>query len=131
MGNYDDIINLEYKKSTSRKQMPRIDRAAQFAPFSALTGYDGAVRETARLTDRRIELDEYMKEEINGKLLSLLENENTEAEITYFVPDKRKSGGKYETKIGIAKKVNEVERTLVLTDKTEIFIDDILEIVII
>lgn len=111
--------------------MQRIDRAAQFAPFSALTGYDRAVMETARLTDRRIELDEYMKEEINGKLQYLLETENAEAEITYFVPDKRKSGGKYETKIGIAKKVRDLERTLVLTDQTEILIDDILEIMII
>jgi hypothetical protein len=131
MNNYEDIINHEYKKSTKRKQMPIADRAAQFAPFSALTGYDGAVSETARLTDRKIELDEYMKEEINLKLQSLLISEDNQVEITYFVPDKRKSGGKYETKIGTVEKIKDFERTIVFSDKAEIPIEDILEIKII
>ncbi len=131
MNNYDDIINLPYKKSSKRPSMEIVNRAAQFAPFSALTGYDAAVKETARLTDKKIELDEYMKEEINLKLLSLLENEGSQAKITYFVSDKRKAGGKYETKIGTVEKVREFERIVGFSDKTEILIDDILEITII
>lgn len=129
MNNYDDIINLSYKKSSKRPSMDRINRAAQFAPFSALTGYDRAVKETARLTDKKIELDEYMKEEINLKLISLMENGGHQTEITYFVPDKRKSGGKYETKIGTVEKIKEFEKTVVFSDKTEILIENILEIV--
>lgn len=130
MNNYDDIINLPYRKSTKRPRMEIINRAAQFAPFSALTGYETAVKETARQTDKKIELDEYMKEEINLKLQSLLISEDNQAEITYFVPDKRKSGGKYETKIGTVAKIKDFERTIVFSDKTEIPIEDILEIMI-
>ena len=130
MNNYDDIINLPYRKSTQRPRMEIINRAAQFAPFSALTGYETAVKETARQTDKKIELDEYMKEEINLKLQSLLISEDNQAEITYFVPDKRKSGGKYETKIGTVAKIKDFERTIIFSDKTEIPIDDILEIMI-
>ena len=131
MNNYDDIINLPYRKSTKRPRMEIINRAAQFAPFSALTGYETAVKETARLTDKKIELDEYMKEEINLKLQSLLISEDNQVKITYFVPDKRKSGGKYETKIGTVAKIKDFERTIVFSDKTEIPIEDILEIKII
>ena len=130
MNNYDDIINLPYRKSTQRPRMEIINRAAQFAPFSALTGYETAVKETARQTDKKIELDEYMKEEINLKLQSLLISEDNQAEITYFVPDKRKSGGKYETKIGTVAKIKDFERTIIFSDKTEIPIEDILEIMI-
>ena len=130
MNNYDDIINLPYRKSTKRPRMEIINRAAQFAPFSALTGYETAVKETARQTDKKIELDEYMKEEINLKLQSLLISEDNQAEITYFVPDKRKSGGKYETKIGTVAKIKDFERTIIFSDKTEIPIEDILEIMI-
>ena len=130
MNNYDDIINLPYRKSTQRPRMEIINRAAQFAPFSALTGYETAVKETARQTDKKIELDEYMKEEINLKLQSLLISEDNQAEITYFVPDKRKSGGKYETKIGTVAKIRDFERTIVFSDKAEIPIEDILEIMI-
>ena len=130
MNNYDDIINLPYRKSTQRPRMEIINRAAQFAPFSALTGYETAVKETARQTEKKIELDEYMKEEINLKLQSLLISEDNQAEITYFVPDKRKSGGKYETKIGTVAKIKDFERTIIFSDKTEIPIEDILEIMI-
>ena len=115
MNNYDDIINLPYRKSTQRPRMEIINRAAQFAPFSALTGYETAVKETARQTDKKIELDEYMKEEINLKLQSLLISEDNQAEITYFVPDKRKSGGKYETKIGTVAKIKDFERTIIFS----------------
>ena len=130
MNNYDDIINLPYRKSTKRPRMEIINRAAQFAPFSALTGYETEVKETARQTDKKIELDEYMKEEINLKLQSLLISEDNQAEITYFIPDKRKSGGKYETKIGTVAKIKDFERTIIFSDKTEIPIEDILEIMI-
>ena len=95
MGKYDDIINLPHYVSQVRPRMSRMARAAQFAPFAALTGYDDEIKETARLTDSRAELDEYVIAVINGKLLALKEKitEQPEAEITYFVADSKKSGG--------------------------------------
>ena len=94
---YDDIINLPHHQSATRPHMSNYDRAAQFAPFAALTGYDDAVKETARLTDRRIELDEGEKAAIDQRLLLVQERlpEPTEVTITYFVSDKRKAGGAY------------------------------------
>lgn len=93
-GNYDDIINLPHHVSPTRPRMSMIDRAAQFSPFSALTGHDSAVKETARLTDQRIELSEDMKSELNDRLLFIAERkkEKTEIEITYFKPDEKKDG---------------------------------------
>ena len=97
---YDDIINLPHHVSSKRPQMPILERAAQFLPFSALTGYEDAVKETARLTDTRIELEESEKDLLNTKLHVLLDNLATEpkVKITYFLPDGRKSGGKYVSK---------------------------------
>ena len=96
---YEDIINLPHHELTTRQRMPRINRAASFAPFAALTGYDDAVRETARLTSERIELDEGTKEVLNDKLRIALDkaDEQPEISITYFLPDTRKSGGAYVT----------------------------------
>ena len=105
MNNYDDIINLN--RPISKHQHLGIDsRSAQFAPFAALVGYDEAVKETARLTDKRIEIDEGLKEMINSKLNYLNEHikDNNEVIITYFIQDKKKNGGKYINKIGIIKK---------------------------
>lgn len=96
---YAGIMNLPHHVSPTRPQMPISDRAAQFSPFAALTGYAGVIRETARLTDRKIELDETMLTALNERyqlLLSVLDAE-PEVEITYFVPDERKSGGAYRT----------------------------------
>ena len=104
-------------------------RATQFAPFAALTGFDEEVEETARLTDSKVELDEYQKAELNDKLLFLNNSEDDEeVSITYFVPDKKKSGGAYVIKKGIVIKVREYEKDVVMYDGTEIPIDDIIAI---
>ena len=128
---YNDIINMPYPNPEIEKDFPdKILRAAQFAPFAALTGYDEAVIETARLTDSKLELDEYTKEELNRKLNFLRENIDnlSETSITYFVPDKKKAGGKYVTKKGYIKKIREFESDVVFDDDTEVLIDDILYI---
>jgi hypothetical protein len=110
--------------------MPAIDRAAQFSPFAALTGHDAAIKETARLTDERVELDESMKAALNDRLLMIAERikEQPEIAITYFQPDEKKSGGAYVTAAGIAKKIDEYDRVVLMTDSTEIPIDEIISI---
>ena len=127
---YEDIINLPHHELTTRQRMPRINRAASFAPFAALTGYDDAVRETARLTSERIELDEGTKEILNNKLRIALDKagERPEISITYFLPDKKKSGGAYVTVKAVIKRIDEYERLVIFTDKSSIPIDDIYEI---
>lgn len=127
---YADIINLPHHELTTRQRMPRINRAASFAPFAALTGYDDAVRETARLTSERIELDEGTKEILNNKLRIALDKagERPEISITYFLPDKKKSGGAYVTVKAVIKRIDEFERLVIFTDKSTIPIDDIYEI---
>ena len=128
--NYDDIINLPHYVSKKRPQMSIEARSAQFAPFAALTGYDEKVKETARLTDRKIELEDGQKEILNNKLLYILENiaEKPELTFTYFIKDKKKSGGKYIEKTGIARKIDMVEQYIQLIDKSKIYIDDIIDI---
>lgn len=130
MDNYDDIINLPHHQSTKRPQMPLKDRAAQFAPFAALTGYDAEIRETARLTDAKIELDESTLAILNDKLQIILDNLDTKPEvtITYFKPDAKKAGGAYIDHTGTVKKIDEYERTVVFVDKNAISIEDILDI---
>lgn len=127
---YDDIINLPHHVSSKRPQMPILERAAQFLPFSALTGYEDAVKETARLTDTRIELEESEKDLLNTKLHVLLDNLATEpkVKIIYFLPDGRKSGGKYISKIGTVKKIDLYNRQIKLEDETAIPLDDIFAI---
>ena len=128
--NYDDIINLHHHVSNKRPRMSIEQRSAQFAPFAALTGYDEAVKETARRTDKKIELDDGQKEILNNKLLYILENINIKPEITftYFVPDNKKSGGKYIEKTGIIRKIDMVEQYVQFLDKSKININDIIEI---
>jgi hypothetical protein len=106
------------------------DRAAQFSPFAALTGYDSAIIETARLTDTRVELDELSKADLNERLFMIQNqmNEQPEVLISYFQPDKKKPGGAYINVAGCVKKIDEYERTVVMQDATKIPIDDILEI---
>ena len=127
-GQYDDIIHLPHPDSPKHPRMSLYDRAAQFSPFAALTGYAGVIRETARLTDRKIELDETMLTALNERdrlLLSVLDTE-PEVEITYFVPDERKSGGAYRTVSGVVKKADEFTRRLTMTDGTVIPMEDVL-----
>lgn len=130
MSNYDDIINLPHHVSTKRKQMSIEARSAQFAPFAALTGYDEKVKETSRLTEKKHILDEDQKEILNNKLMYILENIESKPEITftYFVKDNKKSGGKYEEKTGIVRKINMAEEYIQFTDRTKIKINDIISI---
>ena len=124
---YDDIINLPHHVSEKHPQMPMIDRAAQFSPFAALTGYDAAIVETARLTDRKRELSEDQKQVISKALYNLQRRIKTSpvVTVTFFQPDERKSGGAYRTVTGTAKKVDEYLGVLELTGGTVIPFDDI------
>lgn len=127
MGAYDDIINLPHPTSAKHPRMSMADRAAQFSPFAALAGHGAAVQETARLTDRKIELTEDEKAVLNEKL-RLLAGTGGEAVFTYFLPDERKSGGAYATVSGGLKKIDPLKHRIILTDGTVIPIEDILDI---
>lgn len=127
---YDDILLLPHHVSEKHPPMSRLDRAAQFSPFAALTGYEAAVKETARLTDRRIELDESEKGAIDQRLTLVQERlpVPTEVTITYFMPDKKKAGGAYVSVSGTVKRIDDYERIVILRNGTSIPIDDILHI---
>ena len=127
---YDSIMNLPHHVSKTRPQMPMSDRAAQFAPFAALTGYDAAIKETGRLTDERIELDEEALTALDMKYQLLMDalDDALEVTITYFQPDERKAGGKYLTATGAVKKVDDFERLITMQDGTRFPMDDVLSI---
>lgn len=124
---YDDIINLPRHVSPKRSPMSNYDRAAQFSPFAALTGYDAVIAETGRLTDTQAELDEGGKALLDEKLRLIREHlpENPFVTLTVFRPDARKSGGSYEKMTGHVKKLDPVTRCLVLTDGEVVPIDRI------
>ena len=126
-GPYDDIINLPHPTSQRHPRMPIHDRAAIFSPFAALSGHGTAIAETARLTERRIELDEDTRAELDRRQAILLGHidEQPEVTITWFQPDERKDGGAYLTATGRLKKLRELERLLVLADGTEIPLEDV------
>lgn len=130
MNNYEDIINLPHPTSSKHPRMSRESRSAQFAPFAALTGYEDAVKETARLTDERLEIDEGLKSLLNTRLQIILNNIKNKPLIafTYFVYDKKKTGGKYITATGNVKKLNLVEQYIMLEDKTKIPINEVINI---
>ena len=125
---YDAIINLSHHVSSRHPQMPMMNRAAQFSPFAALTGYEDAVRETARLTDEKIELDEYEKEELDRKIqwLGSHLDEHIPVSITYFQPDDRKAGGTYEEIVDTVRKISVYEHEILLTGGKRIPMEDIL-----
>ena len=127
---YEDIVDLPPHISKNHPQPTMLERAARFAPFAAITGYEEMVLEEARVTDERIELDEGTKEILNAKLQMVLDFIESEPEITvtHFVADKKKSGGAYVKHTGVIKKIDEYERVVVFTDKTSISIDNIYEI---
>lgn len=129
-GPYDDIINLPHHKSDTHPQMSIYNRAAQFAPFAALTGYDDAICEKARLTDDKIDMDEYEKQNIDRILQIISDNiENMpEVTITYFVSDRKKKGGAYIDYIGKVRRIDDVYHNIMMADGTIINIDDILDI---
>ena len=127
---YGDILNMPHHVSATRPQMPMPDRAAQFSPFAALTGYDAAIKETGRLTDTKIELDDEELHNLNLKFQLLVEflEDEPEVAITYFKADERKAGGAYLEATDIVKKLDDFERLITMQDGTKIPMDDILNI---
>ncbi len=127
---YDEIMGLPHHVSKTRPQMPMSDRAAQFAPFAALTGYDSAIKETGRLTDERIELDEEALTALDRKYQLLIEalDDAPEVTIIYFQPDERKAGGQYVSATGTVKKVDTFGRRILLQDGTRIPLDSVYDL---
>lgn len=131
---YSDIINLPHPVSKKHPQMSLYDRAAQFSPFSALTGHEAAIAETGRLTDERTELDEDAKAYLDEKLQYLLSrlqvcgSEGLPICVTYFVPDEKKEGGAYQEYTGSLKRLDAYARALIFSDATEISLDAVYDI---
>ena len=127
MSEYDDIINLPHHQSTKHKHMSNYQRAAQFAPFAALTGYDASIDEMARLTDQKLVLSDEQADHLNAQIQRIIENiiDKPQVEITYFVPDNRKSGGEYMTVTGRVRRVDDHNREIVFTDGVTVGIDDV------
>ena len=124
---YDDILHLPHPTSKNHPRMSIQERAAQFSPFAALTGHAAAIAETARLTDRKMELDEDTRAELDRRQAILLEHidQQPEVTVTWFAPDEKKDGGAYVTTTGRLKKIDQVERILVLMDGTNIPLEDV------
>ena len=124
--NYDDIKHLTRPQYDDLHPMSMHDRAAQFSPFAALVGYDDAVAEIARLTDSKVELTEDETLELNANLNRLLDNvdEQPQISVTYFVPDEKKSGGKYVEKVGVVRIFDSYSQELVFTDGARIAVAD-------
>ena len=127
---YNEIMGLPHHVSKTRPQMPMSDRAAQFAPFAALTGYDSAIKETGRLTDERIELDEEALTALDRKYQLLMDTLDNAPEVTiiYFQPDERKAGGQYVSATGTVKKVDTFGRRILLQDGTRIPLDSVYDL---
>ena len=131
---YSDIINLPHPVSKKHPQMSLYERAAQFSPFSALTGHEAAIAETGRLTEERTELDEDAKERLDEKLQYLLYrlqacgSEGLPIRVTYFVPDEKKEGGAYQEYTGSLKRLDAYARALIFSDATEISLDAVYDI---
>ncbi len=119
---YNDIVNLPHHVSASRQPMSSADRAAQLAPFAALTGYEDAVAEAGRITGTQIELDEQQQVELNRRFNLLMTNITRlpEVEVEYFVPDMLKSGGEYVVYRGVIKKVSISDKRIIFQDDTVI-----------
>lgn len=130
MNKYDDIIDLPHHVSKTRKPMSLYNRAAQFAPFAALTGYDDAIEETARLTETKVELSDELKNDLNQKINFIKNNIKVHPEITikYFVRDNKKSGGIYKSLTSIIKKVDDFNKCFIFADNTNVYFDDIISI---
>lgn len=127
---YDDIIDLPHHVSGTHPQMSMSERAAQFSPFAALTGHKDAVKETARLTDEWVDLDENSREDLDRKMGLLKEHlkEYPEVDITYFQPDTKKTGGAYRLVSGTIKKIDMYEHTIVMEDGEILPMEYIIEI---
>ena len=129
-GPYDDIRNVPHRVRVSHPHMPNIERAAQFSPFAALTGFEGAIEETARLTDDLRDISDSEREKLDAALAGLMRNPDPKADvkITYFVPDARKEGGEYVTEKVRIRRVDTDRREIVTMDKRRIAIDMILSL---
>lgn len=129
-GKYEDIINLPHYVSSRRTHMSMVERGAQFSPFAALTGFDAAIQETARLTDARTELSEGRKEEMNEKLRLIAEtiSRQPEVAVTYFKPDSRKAGGAYVTVTGKVKKIDPLTKMLLFLDGGAVSLEEMVEL---
>lgn len=127
---YEDIISLPHHVSPTRPRMSMQDRAAQFAPFAALTGYDSVITETGRLTDEKIELDEEALTALDMRYQILMDalDDKPEITITFFKADEHKEGGKYLTMTGTVKKIDAFERLIVMQGSEKIPMDDVLSI---
>ncbi len=126
---YDDIVDMPRHVSKYRKHMPIADRSAQFSPFAALTGFEGAISETSRLTDQKIELTEMAKVRLDEKLQMIQEiGGRKKVEIEYFVPDEHKSGGLYKVVSGVIWKIDAYERLVIMDDGCKLILDDIIDI---
>lgn len=127
---YSDITNLPHHVSRNHPQMPLAARAAQFAPFAALAGYDAVIHETARLTDKQVELEEYVNERLNRKFAELMTILDGHPEITvsYFKPDERKAGGAYAAVSGHVKKIDSYEQYIEIEDGNIIPIRNIIDL---
>lgn len=124
---YEYMLNMPHYEPRNHKRMPLIDRASQFAPFAALTGFEEAINEVLRVVDNKIELTDEKKEEISFKIKHVLKN-NENAKITYFIKDSLKNGGQYKTLVDKIIKMDEIKKELILNDGTRIELDDILDI---
>lgn len=127
---YDDIINLEHHVSKTHPQMSLEARSAQFAPFSAVTGYEDEVSEVARVTENQIEVTDEIRNDINKKLSYIKQNPNQQISITFFVKDTKKQGGKYETVTRLVKKIDDIKNIITLNDGKVIKMEDIIEIIL-
>lgn len=127
---YDDIIQLQHHQSTKRAHMSLHDRAAQFAPFAALTGHEAAIEETARLTENEIMLDETAIADVNDKLYEISQHlaEQWRVSITYFKPDRKKQGGAYLTDVGVIRKINEIEQLIIMDSGMRIKMEQIIKV---
>ena len=126
---YEKILYFDHPVSRKHKHMSSYDRAAQFAPYAALVGYDRVVKETARLTSKRIELDEYEIERLNAEIIALVSRkDDVVVRITYFIPDNKKSGGAYVVAEGKIKKIDEYLGLIILSDGTKVSISEIINI---
>ena len=127
---YDDIINLPHFEPQNHKRMSMLARASQFAPFAALNGHEEAIMETARLTDRKIELEEDAKKELDIKMTNILSHikDHPYIEIIHFVADEKKEGGHYELTSGTAKKDDEYEKSIIMSNGRQIYLDSIVDV---
>ncbi|MBR3162777.1 MAG: hypothetical protein IKF17_01575 [Clostridia bacterium] len=127
---YTDIINMPHHISRKHPQMSLYARSAQFAPFAALTGYGEAVEETERVTDNKREIDEELKTELDRKIQWIKGQIKNKPKVTftYFIPDRKKDGGSYQTITGVVEKIDEYNEKIILDNEKEIYIDEVIDI---